>query len=171
LKLRFMILVGFVGLATRLVQSPVPACGQNAAAGSPPLQQISGIVIREIDDSATGDRWLLVRDAVNPGGPGRMVRIEIGKADLAGGMDGDSARKSAQGPVVTSIRPVIHAGDALIVEEHTSVVDARLEAVALGSAAVGTEFKARLKIGGKVVRVVATAAERAERSPESEAQP
>jgi hypothetical protein len=59
----------------------------------------------------------------------------------------------------------------VIVEEHTSVIDARLEAVALGSAAVGAEFKARLKIGGKVLRVVALAAGRAEMTPGSEAQP
>ena len=35
------------------------------------------------------------------------------------------------------------------------MVEARLEAMALGSAAAGAEFKVRLKIGGKVVRAVA----------------
>lgn len=170
MTLRFTSLVGLVGFVALLVQSPPPACGQNAAAGSPPLEQRPGVVIREIDDSATGDRWLLVRDAVNPGGPGRMVRIGMGKPDLADGLEGDPARKGSQAPAATPLRPVIHAGDAVIVEEHTSVVDARLEAVALTPAAVGTEFKARLKIGGKVVRVVAKAAGKAEMSPESEAE-
>lgn len=50
---------------------------------------------------------------------------------------------------------MIRAGDALIVEEHTAVVDARLEAIALGSASKDAQFKARLKIGGRVVRVTA----------------
>ena len=63
---------------------------------------------------------------------------------------------------------MIHAGDALVVEEHTAVVDARLEAVALAPAAVGAEFSARLKVGGKVVRAGALAAGRAVLAPESE---
>ena len=58
--------------------------------------------------------------------------------------------------------PVIHAGDRLIVEENSSVVEARLEAVALGPAAVGSLLQARLRIGGRVVRVVALASGRAE---------
>ena len=58
----------------------------------------------------------------------------------------------------TRLHPVIHAGDVLIVEEHTAVVEARLEAVALGPAAAGAIFRARLKIGGKVVRAVAVSA-------------
>ena len=161
----------FVGCVALLVLSPPPACGQTAAAGSPPLEERPGVAIREIDDSATGDRWLLVRDIANPAGPGRMVRIETGKADLTGGVEGEPARKGTQSPAAAPVRPVIHAGDVVIVEEHTSVIDARLEAVALGSAAVGAEFKARLKIGGKVLRVVALAAGRAEMTPGSEAQP
>jgi len=160
-----------VGLWALLVRPPLPAAGQTAPAGSPPLEQRPGIVIREIDDSATGDRWLLVRDALNPAGPGRMVRVESAGSESASGIQGERARKGAQNPAAVPLRPVIHAGDAVIVEEHTSVVDARLEAVALGSAVVGAEFKARLKIGGKVVRAVALAAGRAEMTPEKEAQP
>ncbi len=53
------------------------------------------------------------------------------------------------------LRPVIRAGDRLIVEEHTAVVDAALEAVRLNPAALGSTFKVRLKIGGKVLRAVA----------------
>ena len=66
---------------------------------------------------------------------------------------------------------MIRAGDALLVEEHTAVVDARLEAVALESAAKGARFKARLKIGGKVVRAVAISPGRAGFAPESEVAP
>ena len=66
---------------------------------------------------------------------------------------------------------MIHTGDALMVEEHTAVVDARLEAVALEPAVMGARFKARLKIGGKVVRVVAVSPGRASFAPEGEVAP
>jgi hypothetical protein len=124
------------------------------AFGAPPFcrSQISGQVVRVIDDGANGDRWLLVRDATNSGGPGRMVRL----ASAAAG---------------SMIRPVIHAGDALVVEEHTAVVDARLEATALGSAVIGAVFQARLKIGGEAVRVVALGPGRADLMPEAKGQP
>ena len=160
-----------VGLWALLVRPPLSAAGQTATAGAPSAEQRPGQVIREIDDSATGNRWLLVRDTANPAGPGRMVRVEGAGSESASGIQGERARKSPQSQAATPLRPVIHAGDAVILEEHTSVVDARLEAVALGSAVVGAEFKARLKIGGKVVRAVALEAGRAEITPEREAQP
>jgi hypothetical protein len=58
-------------------------------------------------------------------------------------------------------RPVIHQGDLLIVEEHTAVVDASLQAVAMGQAVVGAWLNVRLKLGGKVLQVVALGAGRA----------
>jgi flagella basal body P-ring formation protein FlgA len=58
-------------------------------------------------------------------------------------------------------RPVIRAGDRLVVEENTAVIEARLEAVALGPAALGSSFDVRLKLGGKVARAVALAPGRA----------
>jgi hypothetical protein len=54
-----------------------------------------------------------------------------------------------------ALSPVIRAGERLIVEESTPVVEARLEAVSLGPAAVGSPLDVRLKVGGKVVRAVA----------------
>jgi hypothetical protein len=57
--------------------------------------------------------------------------------------------------------PVIRVGDRLIVEEHTAVVDAVLEARALNPAAVGAPLDVRLTIGGNVVRVVALGSGRA----------
>ena len=68
-------------------------------------------------------------------------------------------------------RPAIHAGDALTVEEHTALVDARLEAIALGPAVEGAYFRVRLKIGGRVVRVEAVSAGHAVFGPESEVEP
>jgi hypothetical protein len=106
-------------------------------------------ILREIDDPATGDRWLLVRDTDDPGGPGRMVLAARGQSVPAGSARG---RTSA---VRAAVLPVIRAGERVIVEENTPIVEARLEAVALVPAQAGSVFKARLQIGGKVVRVVA----------------
>ena len=42
-----------------------------------------------------------------------------------------------------------------MVEEHTPVVDARLEAVALNPAMAGSVFNVRLSVGGRTMRAVA----------------
>ncbi len=118
-------------------------------------QQVTGAVIREIDDPHTGDRWLLMRDPNRPGAPGRMVLAQAGTRRLRQVGTEDAA------PVVswpaTSVQtiPVIHAGDRLIVEENTPLVEMRLEAVALGQALSGAPLNVRLAIGGNVVRAVA----------------
>ena len=122
-------------------------------------------VFREIVDPSTGDLWLLLRDPNRPGGPGRMVLVRQG-AYAANALRQDSMRPA---PVIHS--PLIRAGDTVIVEEHTTAADARLEAVALGPAANGAHFKARLKIGGRVVHVVAISPGHAILAPESEVEP
>ena len=124
-------------------------------------------VVREIDDPHIGDRWMLVRDPVHPGGPGRLVLaadvngIRLGKMTVAPRMP---APRSSSTPE----RSVIHAGDKLIVEEHTAIVDARLEGIAL-SPAIGRAFlRVRLSIGGEVVRAMAVGPALAELLPRSE---
>jgi len=123
-------------------------------------------IVREIDDPHTGVHWLLLRDARHPGGPGRLVasadspqpegRNQAGTTRMGGG---PTAQPSE--PDLISYHPLIHAGDRLMVEESTPVVEAHLEAVALGPAALGSVFNVRLKIGGRVVRAVAVAPGRA----------
>lgn len=178
-----MRLKAIAGLAALAVAAWLPASGQSAIADAPaanivpiaatnprPAAGPSGEV-REIDDPNTGDRWKLMRDAVHPEGPGRLMlaaspEIEPVSEKTAGGKQpAISATKE------TPFHPVIHAGDKLIVEEHTAVVEARLEAVAQGPAAQGAVFKARLKIGGKVVRAVAVSAGHAVFAPEEAAEP
>jgi hypothetical protein len=112
-------------------------------------------IFREIDDPATGDRWLLVRDTDHPGGPGRMVLAARGLSVPDGS---GSIRTPAARPTQL---PVIRAGDRVIVEENTPVVEARLEAVALAPALAGSVFEVRLEIGGKVVQAVALGPDRA----------
>jgi len=104
-------------------------------------------ILRTITDPHTGRQWLLVANEQNPAGPGRLVSAS---GDLAAHRDGS--------------RPAlaIHAGDRIVVEEHSAVVNAYLEATALEPAAAGSQFNARLKIGGKVVKAVALGPGRAE---------
>jgi len=162
-----------------VVAQVVSACaqtvGSNAAAVPRTLPVVAatpetaiepvGPVLRQIEDPSTGDLWLLVRDPSRPAGPGRLVlarqQMKTPRAISSG---------PAQ-PLSAVVRPLIHTGDALTVEEHTGVVDARLEAVALEPAVKGARLKARLKIGGKVVRVVALSPGHASFAPEGEVAP
>jgi flagella basal body P-ring formation protein FlgA len=48
-----------------------------------------------------------------------------------------------------------------VVEEHTPTTEARLEAIAMDAAAIGSRMNVRLKIGGKVLSAVAIAPGRA----------
>ncbi len=139
----------------------VPDTVRAAAATPETAFDPGGPVLREIEDPSTGDLWLLVRDLSRPAGPGRLVlaRQRMNTPD------------GAAEPSIARERPVIRIGDALVVEEHTAAVDARLEAVALESATKNAHFRARLKIGGKVVRVVAVSPGHAEFAPESEVEP
>ena len=113
-------------------------------------------VVREIKDPQTGAHWLILPNAANPAGPGRMVLArEVSRSDGVG-----YAEKVA--PVVA-----IHLGDRVVVEEHTHMAEAYLEAVALEPAVAGASFHLRLKIGGKVMLAVAIAPGRAALMPSS----
>ena len=123
-----------------------------------------GEIVREIDDPHSGARWLLMRNSDHPGGPGLLLLAKSGRNPVQRGQTGFE-------PSALERRTVIRAGERLIVEENTPVVEARLEAVALGPAVVGSVLDARLKIGGRVVRAVALGPGRAELQPEAEARP
>jgi hypothetical protein len=135
-----------------------------AVLAQPPavMEKPAGIAaVREIDDPHSGTRWVLVKDAEHPGGPGRLVPVGSGGQGWLG------LRESARAVAM----PMIHAGDRILVEEHTEKVDAVLEAVALGPAVEQGSLHARLRIGGRVVRVVAVGAGRARLSADAEAKP
>jgi hypothetical protein len=125
-----------------------------------------GELVREINDPHTGDRWLLMRNDANPGGPGRFTLVTAGRTPAGGGL----AQPANSAPPVR-LQPVICAGDRLVVEEHTDLVDARLQARALTSAALGSVFNVRLAIGGRVVRAVALGPGRAALKPETGVRP
>jgi hypothetical protein len=122
-----------------------------------------GQLVREIDDQQCRTRWLLLRDDSNPGGPGRLVLVQSAH-------DGSTSRPAsgAAGELAAAPqKPVIHAGDRLVIEQETPQISARLEAVALAPALAGRLFRARLRMGGKIVEAVALAPGRAALEPET----
>lgn len=141
------------------------AAGRTRIAASAAQEAGSAEVLREIDDPATGNRWLLERDGAHLGGPGRLV--------LLAKQAGAAGRRAVFEKAVTpdSLAPVIRAGDAVILEAHTAVMDAELETFALTAAPAGSPLRVRLKLGGRVVTAIALAPGRAEWTPESGARP
>lgn len=116
-------------------------------------------IVREIDDPATGDRWLLVRDSSHPGSPARMLLVAGPAHTQAAGSESDL---HVAVPAPAALKPILHGGDPVVVEENTPLVEARLEGVALQPAVAGAEINVRLKISGTVVRAVVLAPGRVE---------
>jgi hypothetical protein len=152
------------GVAVLLVLGAPVAHSQAAQASSPsprtllvsssPALQAPGVnLVREIDDPHNGDRWLLVRDPGHPAGPGRLLLVSAVRREPL------NVRQA--GPEAKAPAPVIRSGDRVIVEENTPVVEARLEAVAMGPAQPGSAFNVRLAVGGRVVRAIAVGPGRA----------
>ncbi len=134
--------------------------------GLPPTRTVlSGRQIRSIEDPNLGQRWLLLRDPDHPGGPGRLLQVAAASSGVQPGRPANPTASAAPRPQPAALRPIIHAGDRLVLEENSAVAVVRLEAVALESAPVGSAFRARLKIGGKAVHAVALATGRAAFQP------
>ena len=106
-------------------------------------------VLREIKDPHTGETWRLFPNQADPAGPGQLVRFR----------DTSCPKVNHEGE---KEKPVIRRGDRVVVEEHSAVMEAYLEARALEPAQIGSLLNLRLKVGGKVVRAVAIAPGRAE---------
>jgi hypothetical protein len=169
-------------LAAALVSCGAAAAAQTASSanlapqsslfisvGASVPRPVTDQVIREIDDPHSGARWLLMRNDSHPAGPGRLVLIAATCTQPEQGEHEDMSRCVTKEK--THPQPVIRTGDRLIVEENTAVIEARLEAVALGPATLGSAFDVRLKIGGKVARAVALAQGRAAFQSGTEAHP
>ena len=150
-----------LGLAAFLATAALQFSSTEHAFGQPPLvasgairnPAMSQVVKREIYDPSTGQRWLLEYDPGHPGGPGRLV--PAGSATAPAERHLIATRENQVQPDIDAQLPVIHSGDRVVVEEHTPLLDSRFEATALGPALAGGEFRARLDIGGAIVRVVA----------------
>jgi hypothetical protein len=161
------IIGGIVGLLAIAVSLAVPRAHAQTARPADSGQRVSilssgavsrdaaasGEILREIDDPHNGDRWLLIRDDNHSAGPARLVLVSAARGSAS------ETRRTAPGTETPP--PLIRAGDRVVVEEHSSVVDAHLEAVAMEPAWAGSAFNARLSIGGQTVRAVAAATGRA----------
>jgi len=146
-----------------------------ALAGSCQAREEASIV-REFTDPHTRAHWLLLREAGHGGGPGRLVAVMEAPAEGArskGLPNLPEGVRSASGTASNGARlvPVIHSGDRVIVEQHTPLIDARLEAVAMAPAAHLARFPVRLKPSGKVVQAVALGPGLAGLVQEAEARP
>ncbi len=127
----------------------VPVRAQNAQTQLRSSGSFNAVTIaREIDDPASGARWLLVLGGNRPGGPGQLV--------LVGDPNLPAPDSHLQISTSHSLVPVIRAGDAILLEEHTTAVDLELEAVALGPATIGNRLRARLRLGGRTVSAIAS---------------
>jgi hypothetical protein len=108
-------------------------------------------VIRAIEDPATRQHWLLVRDLRRPGAPALLVKMPANFST-----SGDRRSKPQ-----TADLPVIRQGDRLVVSEKTAVSEGRFDATALTAAAAGEPLTVRLKLGGAILHALATAPGRA----------
>lgn len=141
--IRWMCVFGACAAALSAVaQGPAPAVAPVAIISNVQPELAAGAVMKEIDDPGSGVRWLLVEDPAHPGGPGRLIATSSALPPLVAA---DREEKAA------APQPVIRAGDQIQVEEHSNVVEATLEAVALSSAALGARLRVRLRVGGRVI--------------------
>ncbi|MFZ0302592.1 MAG: hypothetical protein WAL75_07905 [Terracidiphilus sp.] len=169
-----------IGIVVLLAYAASPSASQTSrgnvpaamlVVSAPDLPPATDEIVREIDDDATGECWLLERDSRHPGGPGRMVLVRHETTVRVSIQPGNEVRENGSHAAPELPAPIIRAGDRLTAEEHSAVVDATLEAIALGPAREGSEFRVRLSIGGRVVRAVAIAAGRATLVPDSGVRP
>lgn len=121
-----------------------------AAAAQGPMH-----AVRVIVDPSTGARWLLARNPAHPGGPGILVP-EAGAA---------IPTVEASPAVVAPPPLVVRAGDRLVIDESSPVMQARFTAVALAPAKLGEVFLARVMAGAAPVRVLALGPGRAALAP------
>lgn len=155
-----MVLAGALPLDCQTAAAPVREGIDSAprvllSAGGLASAPPPGQVLRAIDDPFNGARWLLLRNPEYPAGPARLLLVESGRSGLRQPTEAGDGRHDAVGAAPIPLRPVIRAGDRLVVEENTPVVAAHLEATALGPAAPGSPLAVRLRIGGRVVQTVA----------------
>jgi hypothetical protein len=113
--------------------------------------------VRVIQDPHTSLCWLLERDPARSGGPGRMVLLGQQERSQSNSISIAKANTKNFTKINASIFPVIRSGDRLILEKNSAIVEARLEAFALGSATAGAELNVRLAIGGRILRARAIA--------------
>ncbi len=89
--------------------------------------------LREFKDPGTHQDWLLIRDQNRATGPALLVRES--PLSACAFLTLDKSIRGAEFQLRVRSIPVIHAGDHIVLLEHTTVSDAALEATALEAAA------------------------------------
>ena len=148
---RWQYALSLAGLAWVLVSPLNPQTAQTGR--DRPLRH----AFRSMHDPHTGLTWVVETDPKHAGGPGRMILAE---GDLRAGGDGSLPD-----------RILIHAGQKVIVEQHTPLLDAAFEALALNPALAGSGLKVRLRATGKVMSAYAISKGKAVLLPSTEARP
>lgn len=138
-------LVAFLIFAS---ESPAQRDQQNERQDQP-ARTISCRTIRLIEDSSTHVRWMLSEDIRHPALPARLMRVTDGfSCGQPAEPDTDPSDSASE---MMHTFPIIHAGDALTVVQHTPVAEVHLEAIALGPAAVGQTLRVRMKSNSQVL--------------------
>lgn len=109
---------------------------------------------RELIDPCIGSRWQLLVDSEHPSWPGRLVLKSASEAHISNApgqyLSGQvETRKHASNGIgqyapAAITPPVIHAGDHVIVDQQSQVIQAQFDAVAMEQAVVGQRLKVRL---------------------------
>ena len=131
----------------------IPVLAPGTPAADP--EQVRGALIRVMVDPNLGDRWLVLRDSACHGGPGRLVHASQSGPAFKSALHASPITVPRPQSAPLRPRPIIRAGDRLVLEENSPVAVVRLAAVALESATAGSSFRARVETGGRVVRAVA----------------
>lgn len=107
----------------------------------------SGEIRREIADPCLGFHWRLIVDPAGQGRPGRLVLLDQNGTTAGGSMNGAHTVLASAASMLDSASVIIRAGEHVVVDQDTGVVRARLNAIALESAASGQQLRVRLIVG------------------------
>jgi hypothetical protein len=126
----------------------------------------AGKPLRSIDDPELNTRWLLLRDAANPGAPARMVEAPTassydGAADIPGGCTRVSAA-DCQLRARSNKGAAISSGQEILLWSRDSSSQIALHAKALSAGRVGDEITALLDVFHTKVHVRVLSEGRAE---------
>jgi len=135
------VLLCAAGIAVWVSLAPVAVSAAPEAAGAVPSPSGQVLLGPVIMDPCLGTRWQRIANSQHPGGPARMVIVSMSEV-LASGHPGAAESRTPAAPPM-----VIHAGDRLLVEQKSPVLEAHLAAVALEPAALGQLLRVRLRAG------------------------
>ena len=154
-------------LLAQKLEGPKGGCSSNPSVQ--PRERARYRALREFDDPATLQHWILIRDVERAAGPALLVKDSqhFGCEFIAVGKGNSPAAVQER----FSTLPIIHAGDRIILSEHGINFDAELEATALDAAAAGDSLRVRIKFGGRTVRAIAVARGHASRGAGSNEEP